>query len=51
MTVSRETSIEQVIANRLWRIEWMRFRWRVEAIHDRRRMFGGYRWLYAQARR
>jgi hypothetical protein len=37
---------EQVIANRLWRIEWMRFRWRVESLHLRRRMFGGYGYLY-----
>jgi hypothetical protein len=37
---------EQVIANRLWRIEWMRFRWMVEALHNKRRMFGGYGYLY-----
>ena len=42
---------EQVIANRLWRIEWMRFRWRVEGLHLRRRMFGGYGYLYGTFRR
>ena len=43
-----DMDMEQVIANRLWRIQWRRWRWGVENLHNRRRMFPGkgYRWVY-----
>ena len=40
--------VQKVIDNRLARIQWKRFIWDVEAIHNRRRMFGGYAYLYSR---
>jgi hypothetical protein len=40
--------VQKVIDNRLARIQWKRFVWDVEAIHNRRRMFGGYAYLYGR---
>lgn len=38
----------QVIANRRWLMDWARFRRMAESTHARRRMFGGYGYLYGR---
>lgn len=51
--MTRMDGVEQRVANRLWRLEWRRFRRRVEVIHAGRMMRPelGYGWLYGNAAR